>query len=298
MQEESQTALSVNLKPQHTSLFTKLYCGAIAGVVGTSIIFPLDIIKTRLQNQKGNQYSGIIDCGRQLVRNNGIRGLYAGLAPNLVGIIPEKAIKLAVNDLAREYWAKQLSVHPDHLPIQYGMLAGATAGICQVIATNPMEIVKIQLQVSNNRKINTTELIKSMGIKGLYRGTTATLARDVPFSIIFFSFVSMFKDLGTEKGQTKPKFSTIFGSGVLAGAIAAAVVTPMDVVKTKLQVLPTDGVSLYSGQLDCYRSILVKDGISGLFKGVVPRVLIVSPLFAITVLIYEFQQRLFQSDSK
>ncbi|KAJ2992078.1 hypothetical protein HDV02_003282, partial [Globomyces sp. JEL0801] len=166
MQEESQTALSVNLKPQHTSLFTKLYCGAIAGVI--LVYFGLstsDIIKTRLQNQKGNQYSGIIDCGRQLVRNNGIRGLYAGLAPNLVGIIPEKAIKLAVNDLAREYWAKQLSVHPDHLPIQYGMLAGATAGICQVIATNPMEIVKIQLQVSNNRKINTTELIKSMGIK-------------------------------------------------------------------------------------------------------------------------------------
>ena len=68
------------------SLSTKLLCGAIAGVIGTSIIFPFDCIKTRLQNDSKNQYKGMVDCGSQIVKNQGLRGLYRGLAPNLVGI--------------------------------------------------------------------------------------------------------------------------------------------------------------------------------------------------------------------
>ncbi|KAJ3257786.1 hypothetical protein HK103_004254 [Boothiomyces macroporosus] len=170
------------------------------------------------------------------------------------GIIPEKAIKLAVNDYAREYWGRRLNIHPDELPLSYGMLSGATAGFCQVIATNPMEIVKIQLQLAGlqGNSLSASNVVKEMGIKGLYRGTTATLARDVPFSIVFFSLVSLFKQLGTPKDQPTP-FSTIFASGISAGAIASALVTPMDVVKTRLQVMQKEGIVVYKGQLDCYK---------------------------------------------
>lgn len=63
-------------------------------VVGTSCIFPIDMVKTRLQASQG-KYSGPIDCFQQIVRNEGgYRALYRGLAPNLVGVTPEKAIKL------------------------------------------------------------------------------------------------------------------------------------------------------------------------------------------------------------
>jgi hypothetical protein len=78
------------------SLYTKLLCGAIAGVIGTSIIFPFDCIKTRLQNDSKNQYKGMMDCGAQVVKHQGLRGFYRGLAPNLVG----------KNDLSRYYTRK------------------------------------------------------------------------------------------------------------------------------------------------------------------------------------------------
>jgi hypothetical protein len=58
-----------------------------------------------------------------------------------VGIIPEKAIKLAVNDYAREYLAPA-GTHPDRISLPLAMAAGGAAGFCQVIATNPMEIVR------------------------------------------------------------------------------------------------------------------------------------------------------------
>lgn len=63
-------------------------------VVGTTCIFPIDMVKTRLQASKG-QYSGPIDCFRKIVsQEGGFKALYRGLAPNLVGVTPEKAIKL------------------------------------------------------------------------------------------------------------------------------------------------------------------------------------------------------------
>lgn len=125
-----------------------------------------------------------LDCFRQVVAKEGVRGLYRGIVPNLVGITPEKAIKLAVNDFAREYWAQRTNVSEEKLAIQYGMLSGATAGLCQVIATNPMEIVKIQMQVAGGQKLAPGEqrptamgIVRSLGLRGLYRGTPATLLR-------------------------------------------------------------------------------------------------------------------------
>ncbi|KAK6099354.1 hypothetical protein MT418_000780 [Batrachochytrium dendrobatidis] len=286
-----------------SSLPAKLVCGAIAGVIGTCLIFPLDTVKTRLQNQKsglnGPQYRGILDGARKIITNEGFRGLYRGLIPNLIGICPEKAIKLAMNDYAREFWGRQIKAHPDHLPLFYGMLSGATAGFCQVVATNPMEIVKIQLQLAgassgtgSNSKITMTGIVRQLGLRGLYKGTTATLARDVPFSFVFFPMVAILKKALTPAHTNgEAPFSVIFSSGIVSGAIASAVVTPMDVVKTRLQVIAKPGDKVYTGMMHCYRDILKNEGCTALFKGVVPRMMIVSPLFAIAVLIYEFQQR-------
>lgn len=63
--------------------------------------------------------------------------------PNLVGIVPEKAIKLGANDFFREQFADANG----RVSLQKGALSGALAGFFQCIATNPMEIVKIRMQV-------------------------------------------------------------------------------------------------------------------------------------------------------
>jgi Mitochondrial carrier protein len=83
-------------KPKKLPIPVKLTVGAMAGAFGTSCIFPIDMIKTRLQASSG-RYTGPVDCFRQIMANEGgVRGFYKGLGPNLGGVCPEKAIKLVI----------------------------------------------------------------------------------------------------------------------------------------------------------------------------------------------------------
>jgi hypothetical protein len=75
----------------------------------------------------------------------------------------------------------------------------------------------------------------------------------------------------------------------VAGGLAAGLVTPMDVVKTRLQKQD----SPYKSISECYKLMIKNEGYGSLFKGAVPRMAIVSPLYAITLLVYEFQKKYF-----
>lgn len=204
---------------KRSGLAGKLYSGAIAGVVGTSIIYPMDMVKSQLQTS--SKFTGMLDCFKQMISAGGVKSLYRGLIPNLLGIAPEKAIKLAVNDYVREHMGTRYNVAPERLSALPSMMAGATAGVCQVVVTNPMEIVKIQMQLGSK---SMTQIVRSLGLAGLYKGTIATLARDVPFSMVFFPTAAFLKGLYPK--ESPPLYIT-FASGVVAGALAAASVTPM-----------------------------------------------------------------------
>lgn len=109
-----------------------LLMGGIAGMIGASAVYPMDMVKTRLQFQKSTgtpQYNGTTDCFRQIFRGEGLRGFYRGLPAQLVGIAPEKAIKLTMNDMLRYTFTDKQT---GYLPLHYEILAGAGAGFFQV----------------------------------------------------------------------------------------------------------------------------------------------------------------------
>lgn len=193
-------------------------------------IFPVDLVKTRLQNHTGRETFGGVQLAKSIIKTEGIRGLYRGLLANLVGVTPEKAIKLVANDYFRTLLSFGRS--PDNLPVHLGMIAGGMAGFVQVIATNPMEAVKIRMQMatvgSNVSKTSTMEIVKDLGLRGMYRGSSATLSRDIPFSMIFFQLSSTLKELFRSPETNTVDFRYVFGSSLMAGAIAAYLVTPMD----------------------------------------------------------------------
>ena len=110
--------------------------GSIAGAFGAFMVYPIDLVKTRMQNQRGTGvgqqlYTNSLDCARKVIRNEGFKGLYSGVLPQLVGVAPEKAIKLTVNDLVRgRFTDKQTNV----IPFAAEVLAGGSAGACQVVS--------------------------------------------------------------------------------------------------------------------------------------------------------------------
>lgn len=92
------------------------FCGASAGVASGIVTCPLDVIKTKLQAQGGFArrggkameakavYRGMLGTGKMIVREDGIRGLYQGLGPMVLGYLPTWAVYLAVYDRSREYF--------------------------------------------------------------------------------------------------------------------------------------------------------------------------------------------------
>uniref|UniRef100_A0A8C3T6E1 Mitochondrial glutamate carrier 1 n=2 Tax=Chelydra serpentina TaxID=8475 RepID=A0A8C3T6E1_CHESE len=299
------------------SLPAKLINGGIAGLIGVTCVFPIDLAKTRLQNQQNGQrmYTSMSDCLIKTIRSEGYFGMYRGAAVNLTLVTPEKAIKLAANDFFRYH----LSKDGKKLTLLREMLAGCGAGTCQVIVTTPMEMLKIQLQdagrIAAQKKLMaaqaqlssatsagaaesvvetrttatqiTRELLRSKGIAGLYKGLGATLLRDVPFSIVYFPLFANLNKLGQKSPDVKAPFYVSFLSGCLAGSTAAVAVNPCDVIKTRLQSLKR-GVNedTYSGILDCTRKIWQKEGPLAFLKGAYCRALVIAPLFGIAQVIY------------
>lgn len=99
------------------------------------------------------------------------------------------------------------------------------------------------------------ELIRTKGILGLYKGTAATMLRDVSFSVVYFPLFARLNALGPRRkdGSGEAVFWCSFLSGCAAGSIAAASVNPFDVVKTRLQLLKkAEGEASYSGIVDAF----------------------------------------------
>ncbi len=109
--------------------------GSMAGAFGAFMVYPIDLVKTRMQNQRGaapgqRLYKNSIDCFQKVVRNEGFLGLYSGVLPQLVGVAPEKAIKLTVNDLVRNFFTNK----DGSIWVGHEILAGGSAGACQVVS--------------------------------------------------------------------------------------------------------------------------------------------------------------------
>lgn len=281
----------------------KIINGGIAGIVGVSCVFPLDLVKTRLQNQRTiagqpKMYENMLDCFAKTYRAEGLRGMYRGSAVNILLITPEKAIKLTANDFFRH----KLRTSDNKLPLNRQMLAGGLAGAFQIVVTTPMELLKIQLQdagrtasSAHHHKVSASQialdLFRTKGISGLYRGTGATAMRDITFSIFYFPLFATLNDLGPRKtdGSGDAAFYWSFFSGCAAGSSAAVSVNPADVVKTRLQMLKTgSGERSYNGIVDAITSIWKEEGPKAFFKGAGPRAIVIAPLFGIAQMVYYF----------
>ncbi|XP_046983025.1 calcium-binding mitochondrial carrier protein Aralar1 isoform X2 [Schistocerca americana] len=275
--------------------------GSVGGAVGATAVYPIDLVKTRMQNQRTGSFIGELmyrnsfDCCRKVIRHEGFFGLYRGLVPQLMGVAPEKAIKLTVNDLVRDKFMDKNG----NLPLYGEIVSGACAGGSQVIFTNPLEIVKIRLQVAGEiaggAKVSALSVVKELGLFGLYKGAKACFLRDIPFSAIYFPAYAHTKEkLADENGYNHPL--TLLLAGAIAGVPAASLVTPADVIKTRLQVVARAGQTTYNGVIDAARKIYAEEGPRAFWKGATARVFRSSPQFGVTLLTYEVLQRLFFID--
>ncbi|KAI0734392.1 mitochondrial carrier [Fomitopsis betulina] len=272
--------------------------GGVAGAFGATIVYPIDLGEfARMQNQRSTVvgqllYKNSFDCVKKVFRNEGFLGFYRGLGPQLIGVAPEKAIKLTVNDFIR---SRATDPETGRIKLFWELVAGGTAGGCQVIFTNPLEIVKIRLQMQGEAaKLEGAvpkgagHIIRQLGLLGLYKGASACLLRDIPFSAIYFpAYAHLKKDVFRDgyNGKKLSFFETL-AAAAIAGMPAAYFTTPADVVKTRLQVEARTGQTHYKGMADAFVKIYQEEGFKAFFKGGPARIIRSSPQFGFTLYPY------------
>ncbi|KAM4582207.1 mitochondrial S-adenosylmethionine carrier protein isoform 1-T1 [Fundulus diaphanus] len=216
-----------------------LVAGGCAGMSVDLTLFPLDTIKTRLQSQQGFHKAG------------GFRGIYAGVPSAAVGSFPNAAAFFVTYECAKSlFGASGAFAAPHAAPVSH-MLAASLGEIVACLIRVPTEVVKQRTQASpssssyNMLRATLTE----EGFRGLYRGYSSTVLREIPFSLVQFPLWEYLKTLWSQRqGHTLHSWQSAV-CGALAGAAAALVTTPLDVAKTRIMLAkavcrqrPKDGI--------------------------------------------------------
>ncbi|KAH9557752.1 hypothetical protein CY35_07G101200 [Sphagnum magellanicum] len=305
--------------------------GALASGFGETLLHPVDTLKTRIQSggQTGFSLQKQSDIGHALkyiVGIDGVRGLYRGVVPGLTGSMVTGATYFGFIESSKDWLEGK---HPNLAGPWAHFLAGATGDTLGSIVYVPCEVLKQRMQIQGSSKTwhrTYTSSIKKAtpavyysgafhagrvilrqeGLTGLYAGYFSTLVRDVPFAglqIMLYEAMRASMVYGKEQwgsskalqpvGLEKHQFSSLeeLIMGGTAGGLSAFLTTPMDVLKTRLQVQGSS--ARYKGWRDALQTIWREEGTKGFFKGALPRVLWFVPASAISFMAVEWLRKEF-----
>jgi len=291
-------------QPKKASFLKSLLSGGFGGMCLVITGQPFDLVKVRLQTS--NLYSGALDCFRKTVQKDGLKGLYRGMSAPLVGVTPIFAICFWGYDMGQRIARKaygQSTTDITPLTTSQILFAGGFSAIPATVIMAPGERIKVLLQIQGQEtksgmppKYNgaidvVVKLFREGGIKSIFKGTFATLLRDVPGSMAYFGGYEAFKKMLTPKDShgTLHPLSILFAGG-MAGICNWAVAIPADVIKSRLQSAPE---GMYKGLGDVLKTLLKEEGIKGLFKGFVPLMARAFPANAACFLGVEFSRKFF-----
>lgn len=271
-------------KPMRLSPWQSAVAGATGAVLANAVVYPLDLVKTKLQVQVKNesedgtvQYKSTMDAINKIVDSEGLSGLYSGIAGSLLGV--------ASTNFAYFYWytiVRTIYMASDKVPKPPGTAAelslGAVAGAVAQIFTIPVAVITTRQQTQpkeDKRGFWETgkEVVDSEdGVSGLWRGLKASLILVVNPAITYGAYQRLKDVLFAGKNNLKPWEAFLLGA--LSKSLATIVTQPLIVAKVGLQSRPPPGREgkPFKSFSEVIRYILDKEGPIGLFKGIGPQI--------------------------
>ncbi|XP_067340765.1 calcium-binding mitochondrial carrier protein SCaMC-2-B isoform X2 [Channa argus] len=166
----------------------RLVAGSLAGAIAQSSIYPMEVLKTRLALRKTGQYSGILDCAKQIFQKEGVAAFYKGYIPNMLGIIPYAGIDLAVYETLKNSWLQRFATDSADPGVFVLLACGTTSSTCGQLASYPLALVRTRMQaqatLEEGPQMNMTGLfrhiIRTEGAAGLYRGLAPNFMKVIP----------------------------------------------------------------------------------------------------------------------
>lgn len=278
--------------PEQAPFHIHLAAGALAGIAEHTLTYPLDFIKTRLQVLHPTPqalYSGLTSALRTISLEEGPLRLLRGIQSVALGAGPAHAVYFASYEQVKRALVRE--GEEGSSPVKTG-IAGAVATTLADAIMTPFDVIKQRLQLHNSQYRGLwdcfQQVLKREGPKAFYLSYPTTLLLNVPFHGLQFPIYERLRLFLNPTGSYSP--STHIVAGGLAGATAGFVTTPVDNLKTVLQIRGESALLLEkaSGMRGAGRAILEKHGWRGFWRGALPRTLTFMPSTAICWSVYEY----------
>lgn len=301
-------------------LMVSAAAGATAGYFEHIAVYPIDVIKTRMQSLRQgcapatqNPFTAM----QTLIKSEGAKPLARGSGAIAFGCGPAHAIQfLCYENVKTKLEAKKIPFAPN--------IGGAFGAFFHDIWMNPCEVVKQRLQMKNSPYLKmsysriVSQIARTEGFSAFYLSFPTQLVMNLPFSFIHFGIYDSLKVIINPKNEYSP--STNAFCGAVAGGLAAFVTTPLDVVKTVLNTQEgrlgagvncdpcptacateklTGGSYVGSWQEAVYKikEMNPSDPVRPFFRGCWARVISVAPGCALSWLAYEFMKTLLNAEN-
>lgn len=271
--------------------------GAVAGVSEILVMYPLDVVKTRVQLQTGtgvggDHYNGMVDCFRKIIRNEGFGRLYRGIQAPILMEAPKRATKFAANDEWGKVYRNLFGMTKMNQPLS--VLTGATAGATEAFIVVPFELVKIRLQdKAQAHKYSgmvdcVQKIVRQEGALTLYQGLESTLWRHIVWNAGYFMTVFYFREKLPPAKDRKGQILNDLTSGTLGGILGTVLNTPFDVVKSRIQnsQKSATGAMKYNWAWPALGTVAREEGFGALYKGFLPKVLRLGPGGGILLVVF------------
>jgi hypothetical protein len=237
----------------------KFIPGAIGAVFNSVVGHPFDTVRVRLQDIN-SKHSNTFLCMKHIYKTYGIRGFFKGFVPSTLGLMSETSTVFATNIIIREYLKEEHNIEKTN--VLQDLLIGGVSGLASSIVSCPFETIKCNLQVNPKYKIS----IGNIG--NLYSGFYAVCLRNIPLYTAFipiynYSIEKTSTLYGIEKESLKLYHHGICGG--ITGVLSWLIIYPFDVIKCNQQI----SIQKQS-MIKTAKNLIIKDGITGLFKGIMP----------------------------
>lgn len=293
--------------PNSKGVLCNAGAGAAAGIIAATFVCPLDVIKTRLQvhgvpkltngTVKGSLIVGSLE---QIFQKEGLRGMYRGLSPTVLALLPNWAVYFTMYEQLKSFLCSEDKNH--HLSVGANVIAAAVAGAATTIATNPLWVVKTRLQTQGMKAgvvpyrstlSALSRIAQEEGIRGLYSGLVPALAGISHVAIQFPTYEKIKMHLADQGNTSMDKLSArdVAVASSVSKIFASTLTYPHEVVRSRLQEQGHHSEKRYSGVVDCIKKVFQQEGLPGFYRGCATNLLRTTPAAVITFTSFEMIHR-------